>query len=249
MDTMFTGKTRIELETVDSTNNYAKQLLATERPADGTLVFAHQQHSGRGQMGNNWLTEPGKNITASFIFYPNFLDADEQFYLNMAISLAVKDFCESLIPDEIKIKWPNDIYWGDKKLGGILIENSISGTKISSSVIGIGINVNQTDFETDLANPVSLNQITHLKYDLALLLDELSGFIEKYYLQLRQRHFNFLDKGYTVALYRYQQTHEFKKGGQVIRGEINGVAKDGKLILHSHGKEMRFAFKELEYIV
>lgn len=249
MDTMFTGKNRIELETVDSTNNYAKQLLAGERPPDGTLIYAHRQHSGRGQMGNSWLTEPGKNITASFIFYPGFLDADEQFYLNMAVSLAVKDFCENQVADEIKIKWPNDIYWHNKKLGGILIENSISGTKIASSVVGIGLNVNQAAFAADLANPVSLYQIAHKYYDLPVLLNQLSAYIEKYYMQLRQRHFNFLDKGYTVALYRYQQTHEFKKGEQIIRGEINGVAKDGRLILHSNGKEMRFAFKELEYIV
>lgn len=249
MDTLFTGKNRIELDLIDSTNNYAKELLATQKPVEGTVIFAHQQHSGRGQMGNSWKTEPGKNLTASFIFYPNFLAAEEQFYLNMAISLAVKDFCESLQPDEIKIKWPNDIYWRNRKLGGILIENTISGANISSSVIGIGINVNQDVFDPELPNPVSLLQIANLPFKIESLLDGLSVFIEKYYLQLRQRHFNFLDKGYTVALYRYQQTHEFKKGNQLLRGEINGVAKDGKLILHSNGKEMRFAFKELEYVI
>jgi BirA family biotin operon repressor/biotin-[acetyl-CoA-carboxylase] ligase len=249
MDTLFTGKNRIELDLIDSTNNYAKELLATQKPVEGTVIFAHQQHSGRGQMGNSWKTEPGKNLTASFIFYPNFLAAEEQFYLNMAISLAVKDFCESLQPDEIKIKWPNDIYWRNRKLGGILIENTISGSNISSSVIGIGINVNQDVFDPELPNPVSLLQIANLPFKIESLLDGLSVFIEKYYLQLRQRHFNFLDKGYTVALYRYQQTHEFKKGNQLLRGEINGVAKDGKLILHSNGKELRFAFKELEYVI
>jgi BirA family biotin operon repressor/biotin-[acetyl-CoA-carboxylase] ligase len=247
--TLFVGKNIIELEAVDSTNTYAKELLAKEKPVEGTVVFAHEQHSGRGQMGNTWKTEAGKNLTVSFILYPDFLDADKQFYLNMAISLAVKDFCESVLPDEIKIKWPNDIYWHDKKLGGILIENSISGNRISSSVIGIGINVNQEEFDEALPNPVSLLQISNFEFKLANLIEGLSVFIEKYYLQLRQLHFNFLDKGYTVALYRYQQTHEFKKGQQVLRGEINGVAKDGKLIFHSGGKEMRFAFKEIEFVI
>ncbi len=247
--TLFVGKHIIELETVDSTNTYAKELLAKEKPVEGTVVFAHEQHSGRGQMGNTWKTEAGKNLTVSFILYPDFLDADKQFYLNMAISLAVKDFCESVLPDEIKIKWPNDIYWHDKKLGGILIENTISGNRISSSVIGIGINVNQEEFDATLPNPVSLLQISNFEFKLSNLIEGLSVFIEKYYLQLRQLHFNFLDKGYTVALYRYQQTHEFKKGEQILRGEINGVAKDGKLIFHSGGKEMRFAFKEIEFVI
>lgn len=249
MDTLFIGKNIVELESVDSTNNYAKELLTKEKPPEGTIIFAHEQHTGRGQMGNTWKTEAGKNLTLSFILYPDFLDADKQFYLNMAISLAVKDFCESVLPDEIKIKWPNDIYWHDKKLGGILIENTINGSRISSSVVGIGINVNQEEFDEALPNPVSLLQISNFKFKLSNLMEGLSVFIEKYYLQLRQLHFNFLDKGYTVALYRYQQTHEFKKGEQILRGEVNGVGKDGKLILHCNGKESRFGFKEIEYVI
>ena len=249
METLFIGKNKIELATVDSTNNYAKELLAKEKPMEGTIIVAQEQHSGRGQMGNAWKTEAGKNLTLSVILYPEFLDADKQFYLNMAISLAVKDFCESVLADEIKIKWSNDIYHLDNKLAGILIENTISGTRISSSVIGIGINVNQQEFDSSLANPISLFQISNMEYNMETLVELLCSFIEKYYLQLRQLHFNFLEKGYTVALYRYQQTHEFKKGEQVFRGEINGVAKDGKLIIHSGGKEMRFGFKEVEFVI
>ena len=249
MDTLFIGKNRIELQSVDSTNNHAKKLLVNERPVEGTIILAHEQHSGRGQMGNVWKAEPGKNLTLSVILYPDFLDADKQFFLNMALSLAVKDFCESVLAAEIEIKWPNDIYHHDNKLGGILIENTISGTRISSSVVGIGINVNQKTFDPSIPNPVSLFQISNLEYKMETLVDLLCTFIEKYYLQLRQLHFNFLDKGYTVALYRYQQTHEFKKGEQTFRGEINGVAKDGKLLIHSYGKELRFAFKEVEFVI
>ncbi|MCX6197771.1 MAG: biotin--[acetyl-CoA-carboxylase] ligase [Bacteroidetes bacterium] len=249
MDTLFIGKNIVALESVDSTNNYAKDLLAKEKPVEGTIVLAREQHSGRGQMGNVWQTEAGKNLTLSVILYPDFLDADKQFYLNMAISMAVKDFCESVLNDEIKIKWPNDIYHRDNKLGGILIENTISGNRISSSVVGIGINVNQQEFDASLPNPISLFQISNAEYKMESLVELLGSFIEKYYLQLRQLHFNFLDKAYTVALFRYQQTHEFKKGEQVLRGEINGVAKDGKLILHANGKEMRFGFKEVEFVL
>lgn len=252
-NTLFVGKNLIELDSVDSTNSFARQLLSNSRPVEGTVIMAKDQFAGRGQMGNAWSTEAGKNITLSVILFPDQLDADKQFFLNMAVALAVKDFCEFVLQDEVKIKWPNDIYYHDKKVGGILIENSISGTKIASSIIGIGINVNQEEFDESLPNPGSLIQIkkpaSTAVYDIPKLVEELCACLEKYYLQLRQRHFNFLDKGYTVALYRYQQTHEFKRGESTFKGEINGVAKDGKLIIHSGGKELRFGFKEVEYII
>ena len=249
METLFIGQNIVELATVDSSNNYAKELLADGKPAEGTIVFAREQHSGRGQMGNSWETEAGKNLTLSVILYPEFLEASQQFYLNMAMSLAIKDFCESVLNDEIKIKWPNDIYFRDKKLGGVLIENNINGTRLSSSVVGIGLNINQEVFDVSLPNPISFFQITNREFKLETLIELLASFIEKYYLQLRQLHFNFLDKAYTVALYRYQQTYEFKKGEQIFKGEINGVAKDGKLIIHSAGKELRFGFKEVEFVI
>ena len=252
-NSLFIGKNLIELDSVDSTNSFAKQMLSNSKPVEGTVIVAKEQFAGRGQMGNRWNTEGGKNITLSVILYPDQLDADKQFFLNMAIALAVKDFCEFVLNDEVRIKWPNDIYYHDKKIGGILIENSINGSKISSSVIGIGINVNQEEFDPELPNPASLIQIKKPEeartYDIPKLVDELSGYLEKYYLQLRQQHYNFLDKGYTVSLYRYQQTHEFKRGESIFKGEINGVAKDGKLIIHSGGKELRFGFKEVEYII
>lgn len=247
--TLFTGKNLIELDSIDSTNNYAKELLSSSRPPEGTVVWAKEQFAGRGQMGNSWVTEPGQNLTLSFILYPVFLEAEKQFFLNMAIALAIKDFCEFALKDEIEIKWPNDIYYHDKKLGGVLIENGINGNKIASSVVGIGLNVNQSNFSADIPNPVSFKQISNTTFNIRTLVNELSVYIEKYYLQLRQLHFNFLDKAYTESLYRYQQTHEFKKGDTIIRGEINGVTKEGKLIIHSGGKELKFGFKEVEYII
>jgi BirA family biotin operon repressor/biotin-[acetyl-CoA-carboxylase] ligase len=249
MPPLFIGSKIIELDAIDSTNNFAKELLRNERPTEGTLVFTHDQFRGRGQMGNSWKAEKGKNLTVSIILYPHFLEAEKQFFLNMAISLGVKDFCETVLDEDIKIKWPNDIYYDNDKLGGILIENTISGNKVTSSVMGIGINVNQTDFDSDILNATSFLRITNKEYELKGLVETLASFIEKYYLQLRQMHFNFLDKAYMEALYRYQQTFEFKKGEQLFKGEINGVTKEGKLIIHSKGKEQRFAFKEVEYVI
>ncbi|MES2620037.1 MAG: biotin--[acetyl-CoA-carboxylase] ligase [Bacteroidota bacterium] len=249
MNPLFTGSNVIELETVDSTNNFAKDLLQREKPTEGTIIYAHEQSLGRGQMGNMWKSEKEKNLTLSIILYPQFLDADKQFFLNMAVSLAVKDFCESVLGEEIKIKWPNDIYHHNDKLGGILIENTIIGSRVTSSIVGIGINVNQQDFEKDIPNATSFNLIAGKEYQLKSLIELLSSFIEKYYLQLRQLHFNFLDKAYVEALYRYQQTFAFKKGAQTFRGEINGVTKEGKLIIHCNGKEQRYSFKEVEYVI
>ncbi len=246
---LFIGNNSIELDLVDSTNNYAKELLQKQKPAEGTMIYAHEQTSGRGQMGNSWKAEKNKNLTLSIILYPSFLEADKQFFLNMAVSLGVKDFCESVLGEEIKIKWPNDIYYQNSKLGGILIENTISGSRVTSSVIGIGLNINQTDFGIEAPNATSFYLIANKEHQLKSLMEILASFIEKYYLQLRQLHFNFLDKAYMESLFRYQQTFEFKKGQQIFRGEINGVSKEGKLIIHSKGKEQKFAFKEIEYVI
>lgn len=248
-NTLFIGKNLIELDSVNSTNDYTKSLLASAHPPDGTVVIAREQLSGRGQMGTSWAAEGGKNITMSLLLYPDFLEADKQFFLNMAIALGVKDFCEFILKDEVKIKWPNDIYYSNKKLGGILIENTITGNRLSSSVIGIGLNINQSEFASSIPNPVSFNLIAQSTFDISSLLSDLCSFLEKYYLQLRQQHFNFLDRAYTDALYRYQQTHEFRKGDQVFKGEINGVTKEGKLVLHCNGKEHRYSFKEVEYVI
>lgn len=249
MNTLFIGRNMVELDAVDSTNNYAKSLLSNSKPTEGTVILAHEQFAGRGQAGSSWQTAPGLNITLSIILYPARLEAVNQFYLSMAIALGVKDFCETLVPEEFKIKWPNDVFHNNSKVAGILIENTIASGSIQTSVVGIGINLNQQTFSEDLPHATSLGIISQKTFNLTEAVGVLCACIEKYYLQLRQQHFNFLDKAYMVALYRYQQTHHFKKGNQIIKGEINGVAKDGKLILHVGGKEQRFAFKEIEYVL
>jgi BirA family biotin operon repressor/biotin-[acetyl-CoA-carboxylase] ligase len=247
--TLSIGQNLIQLDAVDSTNNYAKLLLSNAAPDEGTVIMANEQTAGRGQAGNTWYSQAGKNLTVSLILYPDFLDADKQFYLNMAMALAVKDFCESVLSDDVKIKWPNDIYYANNKLGGMLIENTINGGKIATSIIGIGLNVNQVEFDENLPNPISLAMVSTLNFNLQDLSARLCQHLQKYYQQLQQLHFNFLDKGYTDSLYRYQQTHEFKKGEQIFKGEINGVTKEGKLLIHSGGRELKFAFKEVEYVL
>lgn len=248
-ESLFIGKNVISLETIDSTNDYAKQLLSTQKPTDGTLIIAKAQTKGRGQLGNIWQTESGKNLTVSYILYPNFLSPDKQFYLNLAVALGIREFCESICAEHVQIKWPNDILINGKKVCGVLIENALQGNKIEHSVIGIGININQAEFNEHLPNATSI-LLENKNQTLAIepLTAQLSSFLEKYYLQLRLLHFNFLEKAYTTSLWRYNQTSEFKKGDTVFKGEITGVTKEGKLEIDVKGKPQKFGFKEIEFV-
>mgnify|MGYP006201769351 CR=1 FL=1 len=149
----------IELDIVDSTNNYAMGLIHAGVAQHGTVVFAHYQNKGKGQRGKSWETEPGANLSFSIILQPHFLVPTQMFQLLAVTALSVRQELEQYIGDEAKIKWPNDLYWRDRKTGGILIENVLRGTQWQWAVVGIGINVNQTTFGT-LRNPVSIKQIT-----------------------------------------------------------------------------------------
>ncbi|MCS6819318.1 MAG: biotin--[acetyl-CoA-carboxylase] ligase [Chitinophagales bacterium] len=246
---LFSGVNIIELDETTSTNDYAKQLIENEKPLEGTVIIAKHQTKGRGQKGNFWLSEPGSNLTCSYIFYPVFLSADKSFFLNVAVSLAVKEVCEVFLEDEVKIKWPNDIYYQNKKIAGILIENTVSGATVITSIVGIGINVNQTKFELSLPNPASLKYFISEDIPIEKVLQTLNIYIEKYYLQLRQQHFHFLQRAYTEALFRYNQTAYFKKGDNIFKGEIVGISKDGKIIIQSQGKEMRFSIQEIQFVL
>ncbi len=243
---LFIGKNYILEQSVGSTNDFLKSEAAKNNFVEGTVVSAVEQTHGRGQTNNTWEAEKGKNITLSVLLRPTFLAADKQFFLNMAIALGIKDCCEQLVNETIHIKWPNDIYFMEKKMGGVLIENTISNGKISQSVVGIGLNINQTEFGSLRA--CSAANISHEKYDLKKVEQMLFSYIEKYYLQLRLGHLNFLDKAYTTSLFRYQQTYVFRTAKGEIKGQIIGVSKDGKLLLESNEKVLKFDLKEIEYL-
>ncbi|MBK6281348.1 MAG: biotin--[acetyl-CoA-carboxylase] ligase [Draconibacterium sp.] len=162
---MMTGKNTIFLTEVESTNNYANQLVLSKAAEHGTVVLAQYQKKGKGQQGNSWESEPGKNLLASIILFPDFLSAAKQFYLSKIASLSIVDFLKTETSG-ITIKWPNDIYIDNKKVAGILIENAIKGHNLSSSIIGIGLNLNQELFVTDAPNPVSLKQVSTKDYEI-----------------------------------------------------------------------------------
>lgn len=181
----------IALEETDSTNQYISQLCNNlkEDVAELTTVTAEFQTSGKGQRGNTWEAEKGKNLLFSFVLYPTFLEARRQFILSQMVSLAIKEEL-SRWSDDITIKWPNDIYWKDKKICGILIENEIAGHHIERSIAGIGININQETFHSDAPNPVSLKQITGREHDRHEILAHILRRVEIYYKGLQLEDFN-----------------------------------------------------------
>jgi len=191
----------IRIETINSTNSYLKELVLKQTLEEGTVVVANNQTAGRGQRGNFWESQAGKNITCSMIFYPTFLPVDRIFLLLEAVSLGVKETLE-VFTSEITIKWPNDIYYRDKKIAGILIENEFSGNTCSYSVAGTGININQEIFVSDAPNPVSLKQITGKEQDLDFFLKILIEKIMFRYEQLKAGEFETITKLYQDSLCR-----------------------------------------------
>jgi BirA family transcriptional regulator, biotin operon repressor / biotin---[acetyl-CoA-carboxylase] ligase len=247
---LFVGKNLIELNSVDSTNAYASKLLSEKVFPEGTVIRADFQSSGKGYAGNLWQSEPGKNLLLSVIFYPSFLAPRHQFFLNQVSSLAVVNTVEAfLLNDEVRIKWPNDIFVGDKKIGGILIENSIQGQSIVHSVMGIGLNINQQKFEPALSLATSFFKIVLREFSLEEVMHELFSQLEKRYLQLRQQRIDVLQKDYMKKLFRVDELSRFVSGGKKFTGKIAGITGEGKLIIETSGKHDVFGFKEVEMIL
>jgi BirA family biotin operon repressor/biotin-[acetyl-CoA-carboxylase] ligase len=247
---LFVGQNLISIKEVDSTNTFLKNLVANSKPVpEGTVIMAESQYAGRGQQQNGWHSEPGKNLIFSLLLNPTFLVIEDQFDLTRVISLGVHDALEPLLGDKLKIKWPNDIYYGDKKLGGILIENLIQGSQIKQSIIGIGINVNQANFPANVPNPISVSQILQQDYDLQVLLSQICNNIEAYYLKLKACKISFVRNDYLNRLYWLNEEHEFKSKGNIFSGVIKNVKNNGLLVVnHNIETELVFTFKEIEFL-
>lgn len=249
LTTLFTGRQIIELASVESTNSYLSELLKTTLVPEGCIVRAHSQLAGRGQMGARWVSEDGKNLQISYAFYPTFVVPRNLFLLNKTYALGVYDFIRSILGDEVKIKWPNDIYWKSKKLGGILVENTITTSMITNSILGLGLNVNQLEFPTNLPNPISIGQIVTGHHDLNSIINGLSNSIENRYMQLRRGEKLTIDDDYKKALFRCEEWafYEDKKGK--FPGCIKGVDNQGLLKVEDEEGEVRvYDLKELRYL-
>ncbi|KEQ28900.1 biotin biosynthesis protein BioC [Pedobacter antarcticus 4BY] len=248
--TSFVGQNLIKLSAVDSTNSFMKGIMSNSEPLpEGTVIMADNQYGGRGQAGNTWYAEPGKNLTFSVLLRPDFITPDQQFRLNMVVSTALMHTLRELCGEGAKTKWPNDIYFNDRKLGGVLIENTLSGSQIKASVIGIGLNVNQLSFDGDLgARATSLQIITGKPIELDLLLRSVCVQIELAYLKLRTGPVDSLYHDYVKDLYLYGENALYRQNGEIIEGMITGIAERGQLELTTSAGLKRFDFKEIEFL-
>lgn len=243
------GHKILELEEVDSTNNYAESLLRQGDVPEGLVITTWRQTAGKGQGTNSWVSEPGRNITLSVILYPVFLKAGEQFLLNKAIALGVCDFLDTL---EVKcqIKWPNDIYIGEKKVGGILITHRVMGDRLASTVAGIGVNINQEVFPEDLPNPTSIRLETGKELDTSVCREQLIRNLNKKYDQLKGRESGDLSRTYMERLAGYGHWLPFMLGQEQVEGMIREVDSFGRLVVvFRDGSQRVFAHQEINYIV
>lgn len=237
----------IRLAETTSTNSYLRELSNKEPLPEGSVVITDFQSKGKGQVGNTWESEAGKNLMFSLLIYPDFMPANRQFLISQIASLAVKEALEHYM-DSLTVKWPNDIYWKDKKICGILIENDLSGQHLYASVIGIGINVNQKMFHGDAPNPISMTQITGREYDRDEVLKSFYRIFFKYYNLLLQEKTEEVRTTYRAALYRNKGLWLYEDAKGPFEAWISDVEPTGHLVLQLPGGDLRrYAFKEVSY--
>jgi BirA family biotin operon repressor/biotin-[acetyl-CoA-carboxylase] ligase len=241
------GDPFIELQQVESTNNYATGLVHAGLAQSGTAVFAHHQSKGKGQRNKEWLSEQGKNIALSIIFKPPTLSLSQSFLLSMATAVAVHRFFSQYAGSETKVKWPNDLYWRDRKAGGILIENIVKGSKWEWAIVGIGININQTTFGDLDTKVVSLKQITGKDYEPLQLAKELCSHLEQTYNLLRKLRAEIYAQ-YRNNLYKLNETVRLKHNSRVFDAVIRDVSTLGELIVETATEE-RFNVGEVEWVL
>ncbi|MGY6522329.1 MAG: biotin--[acetyl-CoA-carboxylase] ligase [Mongoliitalea sp.] len=244
-NTVFLGKEIIYLTECHSTNEYAQQLLKQKEAGEGMIIFTDMQTKGKGQRGNRWWTEPGMNLTFSLILEPKFLRSNQQFDLNMVVCLSLWELLNQYDADFV-IKWPNDIiHKKHGKIAGVLIENSLQSQWMESSVVGIGLNVNQ-DMQI-IPRALSLFNLTGETYDLWVILEKLVQRIEWNYIRLKRGEIRLLRNSYLKNLLNYQQKQLFSDG-EVFEGVIIGVGEDGKLLVDKAGSIHAYGFKEIQYL-
>ncbi len=244
---LFCPNLLIRKNELHSTNDFALELLKTQKPLAGTVVLALSQTKGRGQRTNVWESESGKNLTISIILTPKFLPIPHQFQISCVISLGVYDYLREYLED-VSIKWPNDIYVGDEKIAGILIEHSIMGSTLSHSICGLGLNINQNKFISDAPNPTSLAICTKREFNLDEELTKLLICIENRYFELEDGKSDELEKNYLESMYWMNEKHQFSDENGQFEGEIIGITEYGQLRIKAMGEERIYNFKEVSFI-
>lgn len=247
-DTLIIGKKVIYLPTCHSTNDIAAEIVHAGLFEEGTVVITDNQVKGRGQRGTVWNANAGENLTFSVVLTPGFLSIQEQFLISQITALAIRSYLGAYVADT-KVKWPNDIYMNNRKSCGVLIENSLQGTRYASSVVGIGVNINQSVFESNHAT--SLARETGRTFLLTEEFHKLLKFLDAYYVRLRSGSQNdAIRDEYLSNLHGYQKEVKFLHKGNVTNGSVTSVTKLGKLRvrLANEPEELEFGLKEIEWV-
>jgi len=239
----------LKLDAIDSTNSYLKDLIKDHAVKNWTVVLAEHQTNGRGQLDNSWFSDHGKNLTFSILVKLDDLKVKHQYYLNYSISMALFNVLKYYIPKKLSVKWPNDILSANKKVSGILIENSIKNDTVNFAIIGIGLNVNQQNFPKDVTNATSLKNVLKKTIDKDELLDKILMEIQYQFVLIKQKKFLEIKKMYEDVLYKKAIPSMFIDGdNNTFLGKIIGVGDDGKLQIELENESIReFAFKEIKF--
>ena len=245
-NTVFVGKKAFFLPSCHSTNEIASVLLTNQQHLNGTVIYTDYQSKGKGQRGNSWESEDGKNILISIILETKFVEPSDFFNLTIITSLAIHDLLSDYLKEDIKIKWPNDLIYGNKKIGGILIENYIKQNVIEWCIVGVGLNINQKKFQDESA--ISLANICGQNFDREELTNLLLQKVETKYFQLQKRKIRSLRETYLANLYWKNEIHVFQSEGTYFNGRIIDVEPSGKLKIELEEEERLFDFKEVKFI-
>ncbi len=244
--------TRHHYKELDSTNIQAAKMIEQGLAREPILVTTDVQTQGRGHAQSSWESEGGMNITLSFVVRPHFMEPQQQFLLTQIISLSVVELVKQLIPEaDVSIKWPNDIYIGVEKLGGILIQNTIKGHSIDYSIIGLGLNINQKQFHSDAPNPTSLCFHTNEKISIKKLLDLLQKQFAHHYESSRSPAMQQqMHEEYIKHLFRYQEQAKYQVGDTTFVATISNVDTMGQLhLMIQDGTIRKFGFKEVSFLI
>jgi len=240
------AKQVISLPTCHSSNDTARQLSQKADTVEGTVVICHAQTGGKGQRGNTWEAGAGKNLTLSVILRPKFLNVKQQFYLNMIASLAVKEVVNHFSPDsDVRVKWPNDVLCNQKKISGILIENSINRHALETAVVGLGLNVNQKEFAAPKATSLALE--TRSEIELTLVYEQLMRTLENQYLRLKAGRFAEVKADYLKHLFGFGEVRKYI-GEFRFEGVIEDVTDEGRLVIRGPQGRKSFDLKEIEFV-
>ncbi len=246
--TLFTGKNSIYLPSCHSTNDYLLEKIQREEVDEGFIVSTDFQTQGKGQRGATWLSDAAKNLMFTILLKPDFLPVSDQFRLNIAVSLGIYDTLADLNIPGLKIKWPNDIFVGNRKLGGVLIESLITRNRMGSALVGTGLNVNQESFSLPHATSLKIES-GGTEFDRVKLLENLCERLELRYLQLPELEWIDLKRQFEEKLFRIDEWHTFKKGNDLFEGKIRGITRTGQLLIETKFGLNQFENKEFEYLI